>query len=386
MGRNKIKIEKITNLRMRMITFDKRKKGLLKKAMELSILCQQEIFLSFIDRSNKCVVYHSLKDSHNYINNYILNIDYPKRILCDLNYENLDSENDSQIYFKEERSQECNNPIEDYLGSKRKNIKESLSADATLKIDHQIVLTLGMGYSQTSLADSRAEKISKQGLRSINHKLSLKVNIPGKSTNLEPQPNFNKSNDIEVDQTNLALPHEKFVEKNPFKIFNVDYTLVSPYSNSGNMKYGLAPNSLIRNLITDQISSSTSKYFFPKPIISTPKEYYEKLLNSGITPSSREFALNNANLKAKQALPININSDKPESESPCIKTNSLNTASSFKLFSCDDIMTRSSNNYGSSNSFLSNKFPSLTYTNANFKDDSSSKQNNFNLEKTESSN
>lgn len=45
MGKKKIKIEHLKNTRTRQLTFAKRKKGLLKKAMELSILCNANIFL-----------------------------------------------------------------------------------------------------------------------------------------------------------------------------------------------------------------------------------------------------------------------------------------------------------------------------------------------------
>ncbi|KAL7713252.1 uncharacterized protein QTN25_009100 [Entamoeba marina] len=58
MGRNKIKIEKIENDRKRATTFQKRRHGLIKKAMELSILCECEISLMiFLDQ--KLVVYSS---------------------------------------------------------------------------------------------------------------------------------------------------------------------------------------------------------------------------------------------------------------------------------------------------------------------------------------
>lgn len=43
MGRKKIKIEKITQHKNRQVTFSKRRVGLMKKAMELSILCDCEI-------------------------------------------------------------------------------------------------------------------------------------------------------------------------------------------------------------------------------------------------------------------------------------------------------------------------------------------------------
>jgi hypothetical protein len=59
MGRNKIKIEKITNERNRHATFTKRKNGLFKKAMELSILCDCEIALLIFNTNEKVFQYCS---------------------------------------------------------------------------------------------------------------------------------------------------------------------------------------------------------------------------------------------------------------------------------------------------------------------------------------
>jgi hypothetical protein len=50
MGRNKIKMERIKSERNRNVTFIKRKKGLIKKAMELSLLCEANIFLCIIPK------------------------------------------------------------------------------------------------------------------------------------------------------------------------------------------------------------------------------------------------------------------------------------------------------------------------------------------------
>lgn len=45
MGRGKISIKRIDNTSSRQVTFSKRRKGLLKKAKELAILCDAEVGL-----------------------------------------------------------------------------------------------------------------------------------------------------------------------------------------------------------------------------------------------------------------------------------------------------------------------------------------------------
>lgn len=59
MGRKKISIRRITNERVRQATFTKRKKGLIKKAMELSILCNCEIALTIMTKDNRVIQYSS---------------------------------------------------------------------------------------------------------------------------------------------------------------------------------------------------------------------------------------------------------------------------------------------------------------------------------------
>jgi len=49
MGRKKITIKAIQDERLRNITFNKRKAGLLKKASELSMLCNIDLYLAFTD-------------------------------------------------------------------------------------------------------------------------------------------------------------------------------------------------------------------------------------------------------------------------------------------------------------------------------------------------
>ena len=59
MGRKKIKIERIVDERNRQVTFTKRKNGLMKKAMELSVLCDCDIALVIYNSNEKLYQYSS---------------------------------------------------------------------------------------------------------------------------------------------------------------------------------------------------------------------------------------------------------------------------------------------------------------------------------------
>lgn len=59
MGRKKIIIEQIENTKDRMITFCKRKFGLLKKAAEISILCGVSVYLAFTDQNGNAYQFDS---------------------------------------------------------------------------------------------------------------------------------------------------------------------------------------------------------------------------------------------------------------------------------------------------------------------------------------
>ena len=59
MGRKKITITRISDERNRQVTFTKRKFGLMKKAYELSVLCDCEISLIIFNSQNKLFQYAS---------------------------------------------------------------------------------------------------------------------------------------------------------------------------------------------------------------------------------------------------------------------------------------------------------------------------------------
>ena len=59
MGRGKIEIKKIENANSRQVTFSKRRSGLLKKAHELSVLCDVEIALIIFSSTGRLFEFSS---------------------------------------------------------------------------------------------------------------------------------------------------------------------------------------------------------------------------------------------------------------------------------------------------------------------------------------
>lgn len=59
MGRGKIEIKRIENANSRQVTFSKRRAGLLKKARELSVLCDAEVAVIVFSKSGKLFEFSS---------------------------------------------------------------------------------------------------------------------------------------------------------------------------------------------------------------------------------------------------------------------------------------------------------------------------------------
>ncbi|XP_074346782.1 agamous-like MADS-box protein AGL8 [Apium graveolens] len=72
MGRGKVELKKIEDKSNRQVTFSKRRPGLLKKAKELSILCDVEVAVHIFAKSGKVFQFHSgesLRKIYNYLRN-----------------------------------------------------------------------------------------------------------------------------------------------------------------------------------------------------------------------------------------------------------------------------------------------------------------------------
>ncbi|KAK7275840.1 hypothetical protein RIF29_16966 [Crotalaria pallida] len=83
MARQKIKIKKIDNVTARQVTFSKRRRGIFKKAQELSVLCDAKVGLLVFSATGKLYEYasSSMKDMLTRYNQHFHNINETERPL-----------------------------------------------------------------------------------------------------------------------------------------------------------------------------------------------------------------------------------------------------------------------------------------------------------------
>lgn len=91
MGRGKIRIEPIRDDRNRQVTFLKRKQGLMKKAYELSVLCNCEVALIIFNNQNNKLVQYASTDIDKVLMRYteVCNEDYHELLFTPYSLMNL---------------------------------------------------------------------------------------------------------------------------------------------------------------------------------------------------------------------------------------------------------------------------------------------------------
>ena len=265
MGRNKIKIEKIQNDRVRTVTFNKRRKGLTKKTMELSLLCDTEILLAIMDKNNKCYVYHSHGNYNKFISKYLFNNNVLKEFISNKYhdvYATEENDNDEEIKI---------NNTNNFNNSETNNItllnnKRNISNIDVNKINEDIYLN--------NIENCNFNSNYKSSINKLNNKLSLKVTIPGKSS----QSNYNNelssskliiNNSIENSSINKIKPNislnndtnnsSNFVNTLNEKEFNMDFQYKKLQTNSSNNNRYICNNSIITksNISNDNIIKSS---------------------------------------------------------------------------------------------------------------------------------
>ena len=138
MGKRKIEMTKIENRLNSQITFYKRKKGLIKKSLELALLCDVEVFLVIVDKKHKLSITSSKYSPEKFINSYLKNLSHKK--------------------IKEKFS------LEDYKKT-FKNEKDIISIN-----ENKEVLNINNDY--------QTKENEKKSLNDIKNDLQIRINIP----------------------------------------------------------------------------------------------------------------------------------------------------------------------------------------------------------------
>ena len=174
MGKRKIQMEKIEDRLNSQITYYKRKKGLIKKVMELSLLCDVQLFLAIVDKKNRISITTSSKTAEEFIFTY----------LVDLSKSELREEFTTKDYskmFSSKRKQT-------HSSSKNRNTK-SLKVFRLLNEKKQIFKTDSAGAcalvspkskqnNNNSNSNNNQEPTKIKSLEQIKHQKQLKVTIP----------------------------------------------------------------------------------------------------------------------------------------------------------------------------------------------------------------
>nr|AAY86365.1 SEEDSTICK-like protein [Dendrobium thyrsiflorum] len=227
MGRGKIEIKRIENTTNRQVTFCKRRNGLLKKAYELSVLCDAEIALIVFSTRGRLYEYsnHSIKAT----------IEKYKKACADSSNPGSLVEVNSQQYYQQE-SAKLRHQIQLLQNSNRHLMGEGLSS-LTLKELKQLENRLERGITRVrskkhELLFAEIEYMQKREVELQNDNMYLRAkindneraeqaNIVQAGADFDTLPNFDSRNYYQVniletaahyshhqDQTALHLGYE----------------------------------------------------------------------------------------------------------------------------------------------------------------------------------
>nr|ABN45793.2 myocyte enhancer factor 2 [Branchiostoma belcheri tsingtauense] len=168
MGRKKIQIARIDDERNRQVTFTKRKFGLMKKAYELSVLCDCEIALIIFNSANKLFQYAST--------------DMDKVLLKYTEYnEPHESKTNSDIVEmlrkKENKGDDLCDPYDQALNKKEHKGGESPD-DQDVEPGYNLL---------TPRTEAKYQKINEEFDRMMQMNMRQGVVLPGQVTNMPPQ-------------------------------------------------------------------------------------------------------------------------------------------------------------------------------------------------------
>ncbi|KAK9971390.1 hypothetical protein ABG768_024759 [Culter alburnus] len=197
MGRKKIQITRIMDERNRQVTFTKRKFGLMKKAYELSVLCDCEIALIIFNSSNKLFQYASTDMDKVLLKYTEYNEPHESRTNSDIvevlnkkEHRGCDSPDPESSYVLTPHTEEKYQKINEEFDNMMRNHKipaslghQSFSMPLTLPVTNPGTLSYSTDSSldtPASLSGANIPSLSSNGLQSTNS-TAVMDGLPGSS-------------------------------------------------------------------------------------------------------------------------------------------------------------------------------------------------------------
>ena len=248
MGKRKIEMTKIENRLNSQITFYKRKKGLIKKSLELALLCDVEVFLVIVDKKHKLSITSSKHSPEKFINSYLKNLSHKK--------------------IKEKFS------LEDYKKT-FKNEKDIISIN-----ENKEVLNINN--------DNQTKENEKKSLNDIKNDLQIRIKIPTLKVNnivsensTQTLQNSLESNVDNNDNKSSITLSDKKLKLYPIKIPQTTINKIKSDLNTNNYKEQFLNEKINQNNFTPQknellqvptplFTPQTDSYNFNSPFFQTP--------------------------------------------------------------------------------------------------------------------
>ena len=229
MGKRKIEMQKIQNKITSQTTFYKRKKGLIKKALELSVLCDVEVFLVIVDKKKRLSITSTNNSAINFINSYLMNID--------------------NLHIKEEIG------IKDYTKFKKNKIQNSKDK-----------LNFVKENDTKTLSDSSNQNNTEIKKRELNVSISNDINIK-KDKDLN-----NEKICIEQSKKSSTITsRSSSFEENNFNQLNfINFNHINQNNNNLKQSLNSLKNKNFNVLINNQSSSNSSSKFIQN--FNTPQK------------------------------------------------------------------------------------------------------------------
>lgn len=207
MGRGKIEIKRIENTTNRQVTFCKRRNGLLKKAYELSVLCDAEVAL---------IVFSSRGRLYEYANNSSVKSTIERYKKASADSSNTGSVSEANAQFYQQESSKLHQQIRNLQNSNRHMLGESLGS-LNFKDLKSLEIRLEKGISRirskkNELLFAEIEYMQKREIDLHNDNQYLRARIAENERNQQQMSLMPEGANYEL------MPSQQFDSRNYFQL------------------------------------------------------------------------------------------------------------------------------------------------------------------------